>query len=164
MIWEYELDAPQFQSKSYRRNEISDVNGVDCSMSEDMAKQEFKEEVDINTLVRRFNLTGELPQGVRMPEYGDFTGISDYHTAMNVIQEAHSAFALMPAEIRERFRNDPGEFVAFCENPANLAEARAMGLVPEAELRAMEEAESVGGKEPASAGSTPPPDSGNSNG
>jgi len=147
MIWEYELDVPQFQSKDYKPNVISDVTGLNCQDSEDMAKQEFKEEVDINTLVRRFHLTGEMPQGVRMPEYGDFIGIGSYHDAANAIAMAGEAFDAMPAEVRERFGNDPAAFVDFCLNPENIGEARKMGLAPEAELL---EAEDLASRPPSS--------------
>lgn len=143
MIWEYELDEPQFLCKLYDRQSVSDVTGLDCSESEDMAKQEFKDETDINTLVRRYHLTGELPEGVRKPEYGDFTSVASYHEAANMIAQANEAFMAMPAEIRARFGNDPGAFVEFCEKPENLEEARRMGLVPEVELRAREEAEAA---------------------
>lgn len=140
MIYGYHLDVPQFPGPDYDSNKISDETGLDCSESEDMAKQEFKEEVDINTLVRRFHISGELPQGVRLPEYGDYTGVHDYHSAANAIAQANEAFDTMPAEIRERFGNDPAAFVDFCLDSNNLAEARKMGLAPAAEIRQAEEA------------------------
>lgn len=148
-------DLPQFGGTAYRPDVVSDATGLDCSQDEDMTKQEFKAEVDINTIVRRYNLTGELPQGVRMPEYGDFSGISDYREAVTVVRQANEAFAAMPAEIRERFGHDPAAFVEFCEQPENLEEARRMGLVPAAELRELEERESLPAAAPAS-GSTSP--------
>lgn len=139
MIWEYDLDEAQFGCKSYRPQVVSDVTGLDCSESEDMAKQEFKEEVDINTLVRRFHITGEMPQGVRLPEYGDFVGVDSYHDAANAMAMANESFEAMPAEIRERFGNDPASFVEFCLDPANLEEARKMGLAPAREIAQAEE-------------------------
>lgn len=95
-----------------------------------MAKQEFKDETDINTILRRFAVTRQLPESVRMPTYGDFTGLTDFHEAMNAIVAARESFMEMPASVRKRFDNDPGEFVAFCSNPNNLDEARKMGLAP----------------------------------
>lgn len=145
---------------SYDPDLVSRETGLDCSEFEDMAKQEFKEEVDINTIVRRFNITGELPQNVRQPEYGDFTGISDYHSAVTAIAQAHEAFDAMPAEVRERFGNDPGAFVEFCENPANEEEARRMGLVPAAELAEREDEESRPAAPAPAPGAVSPPQNG----
>lgn len=107
---------------------------LDCSESEDLAKQEFKAESDINEVLRRFNVTGQLPQNVRKPEYGDFTGIGDFQQALAAIEQARDSFMEMPADIRRRFDNDPGAFVDFFADPTNIAEARRLGLVPAAEL------------------------------
>ena len=46
-----------------------------------MAVQSQRDEADINTIVRRFGLSGELPQGVRAPTYGDFEDIVDFQAA-----------------------------------------------------------------------------------
>lgn len=35
----------------------------------------------------------------------------------------------LPAELRKRFRNDPGMLLAFLEDPQNRAEAESLGLV-----------------------------------
>lgn len=91
-------------------------------------QQQFKEECDINTIVERFGLTGELPENVRVPVDGDFTGVTDYQTALNLILEAEASFMEFPANVRERFHNDPGELVSFVSDPANLEEARKLGI------------------------------------
>lgn len=99
------------------------------------AKQEFKEESDINVIVKRFGITGKMPVGVRMPQYGDFTGISSFHEAANAIAAARESFDAMPAEVRSRFNNDPEAFVAFCGDDRNRAEAVKLGLVPDVPLK-----------------------------
>lgn len=90
--------------------------------------QAGKDEADINTLVRRFGLTGMMPVVARPPEYGDFEGIFDYQSAQNLILAADKSFMAMPADVRSRFNNDPALFVDFCSNPANLDEMRRLGL------------------------------------
>lgn len=99
------------------------------------AKQEFREETDINTIVKRFGITGKLPQGVRMPMYGDFTEVSNFHEAVNAIAAARESFSAMPAEVRARFGNDPERFVQFCGDESNRAEAIKLGLVPDLPLK-----------------------------
>lgn len=91
-------------------------------------QQQFKDEVDINTIVERFGLTGELPENVRVPVDGDFTQVTDYQGALNLILEAEAAFMEFPANVRERFSNDPAKLVEFVSDPANLEEARKLGI------------------------------------
>jgi len=93
-----------------------------------LAVQSAKQETDINTIVERFGLTGTVPQNVRTPLNVDFNDVFDYQTAMNAIIEAKSAFIQMPADVRKRFNNDPGEFVDFASDPKNQEEARKLGL------------------------------------
>lgn len=78
-----------------------------------MTQQHFTEEVDINTIVRRFGLTGVFPGNVTAGVYGDFTGISDYESAVETIERTRERFMLLPAELREKFSNDPGKLVEF---------------------------------------------------
>lgn len=99
------------------------------------AKQEFRDECDINTIVKRFGITGKMPQGVRMPMFGDFDQVSNFHEAANAIAAARESFSAMPAEVRSRFNNDPEVFVQFCGDEANRAEAIKLGLVPDVPLK-----------------------------
>lgn len=99
-----------------------------------LTKQSFKDECDINTIVRNFGLTGELPDDVRAPSYGDYTDVCDYHTALNAIALANEAFDRMPATVRARFNNDPGAFVDFCSSADNIDEMRKMGLLESANV------------------------------
>ena len=110
------------------QNEISDATGLACA-DESMAIQSAEDESNINTIVRRFGLTGELPSNLRMPQTGDFTGLPDFHAAMNLVRQAQEEFVRVPADVRARFRNDPQEFMNFFENPDNYTEALELGLV-----------------------------------
>lgn len=105
----------------------SAVNGI-WDFGEDMAHQSFKDECDINNILRQFAVTGQLPDNVRVPQYADFEEAFDFKTAMNVIRAAEEAFALMPSDVRDRFANDPARFVDFVNDDANYDEAVKMGL------------------------------------
>lgn len=125
----YIATAPFVRSPyNYDTMAASNKSGLLCR-DESLAVQDQKDEVDINTIVRRFGLTGQLPEDVRAPQYGDFIGITSYHDAMNSIAAAHESFEAMPAEVRSRFNNDPGQFVDFCLDPANKADLTKLGLV-----------------------------------
>jgi len=113
---------------NYDVMEASDSSALVCP-EPTLAQQHAKDECDINTIVRRFGLTGELPSNVRAPQYGDFTMATDYHTAMNAVIAANESFMQLPADIRTRFNNDAGAFVDFCSDENNRAEAEKLGLV-----------------------------------
>lgn len=93
-----------------------------------LAQEQFKDDADINVLLERFKVTGQMPEGVRVPQYGDFTGVSDYRSAMDVVLRAQDAFMQIPAEIRARFGNDPQQFLEFCSDDKNAEELRRLGL------------------------------------
>ena len=114
---------------NYDTDEVSNETGLVCP-EPTMAQQQFRDEADINTIMERFGRTGELVAPVRMPQYGDFTGVSDYQTALNAVIEAQASFDALPANVRARFENDPGQFVEFCLDDKNREEAVRLGLVP----------------------------------
>jgi len=93
-----------------------------------LAKQSFKAECDINTIMARYMKTGLLDHlSARKGQYMDVSG-ADFYAAQNLVAEARSMFFGLPSKIREQFDNDPGEFLAFMENPANAQQAEEMGL------------------------------------
>lgn len=106
---------------------LSVATGLLCE-DKSLAIQSSRDEVDINTIVKRFGLTGQLPQEVAMPRYEDFEAVFDYHTAMSMVVESRQAFMRFPGDIRARFGHDPAQMIAFMENPDNLEEARKLGL------------------------------------
>lgn len=113
---------------NYDMDEASAKSGLAC-LDPSMAQQQFLEESDINTIVERFGLNGEMPANVKAPVYGDFTGISDFQTAMNTVIAAQESFMSLPAKVRARFENDPQQFLEFCSDEANRDEARSLGLL-----------------------------------
>lgn len=114
---------------SYDVDAVSESCGVDFDPDESIVMQSFAEECDINTIVARFGLTGVLPNGVDMPQSGDFTDVTDFHTAMNLVAQANSAFMELPAHIRARFGNDPARVIAFLDDEKNREEAVGLGIV-----------------------------------
>lgn len=118
---------------NYNMSEISKETGLECK-DKTLAQQQFLEETDINTIVERFGLTGQMPEEVRTPQYGDYTGIFDYQTAMNTVVQAKENFMALPAKMRARFHNDPQEILEFLEEEENREEAIKIGLVKEPPL------------------------------
>jgi len=114
---------------SYDADAVSRETGVSIDEAESVVQQQFAEECDINTIVKRFGITGELPNGVAMPLSGDFTGVADFQSAMQMVRQAQESFMELPAAVRERFANDPARVIAFLENPENRDEAIKLGIV-----------------------------------
>lgn len=117
---------------NYNTNQISDESGLDTG-PDGGAKQSFKNEVDINTIVKQFGIGYEMPEPQFVPGTQDFTNIPDFHTAMNLRARAFEQFDAYPAHIRAKFDNDPMAFVDFSLKEENRAELADMGLLtPEA--------------------------------
>lgn len=118
-------------------NEESDKYALTCRDAS-MTQQSQAEEADINTIVRRFGITGHLPNIPLPPLLADFDEVFDFQTAMNTANLAKQSFMQLPADVRDAFRNDPHRFVSTIDNmlnvqdPAqreeNLTVLRAMGL------------------------------------
>ena len=113
---------------NYDTDAASNESGLHCEDAS-LAQQHFKDECDINNILRQFNITGLLPEATLSPQYGDFTGIGDYHSALNQVIAAEDEFMSLPATLRARFANDPAQLIEFLNNPENYNEAIELGLV-----------------------------------
>lgn len=112
----------------YDGDAVSEATGLACR-DVSLTSQEDKEDADINVLVRRFGVTGEIPVLDRLPLIEDFVGLTDYHSAMNALVEADRTFMELPAELRARFDHNAGKFVDFCSDEKNRDELVKLGLV-----------------------------------
>jgi phage internal scaffolding protein len=124
---------------NYDRDAASNESGLACE-EPSLAQQHFKEECDINTILQKFSVTGILPEAPLSPRYGDFSGIGDYHTALNRVIAAQEEFEGLPAQIRARFDNDPAKLIEFLDDEANRPEAETLGLVEKAAAEVVEAA------------------------
>lgn len=86
------------------------------------------DQTDINLLVRRFGITGDITANRRVPLDVDFAEVVDFQSAMNQIRAAQENFADLPSSTRKYFSNDPGEFLRFMSDPGNVSEAVRLGL------------------------------------
>lgn len=94
-----------------------------------LTKQEFKQECDINVLMRRYQKTGLFPQNLDMtPRYVSNIGMPDYQQSLHIVMQAESEFNALNSELRKRFDNDPAKFLAFVNDPENADELVKLGL------------------------------------
>lgn len=92
-------------------------------------KQSFKNEVDINKIIAKYNKTGQFPELLQKnPKYGDFSNPLDYQTALNTVNDAHTQFQALSSKIRSRFNNDPVHFLEFTSDANNLEEMYTLGI------------------------------------
>lgn len=91
--------------------------------------QSFKQECDINNIMKKYMKNGVLPELIkRDPRYGDFSNVPDYQTSLETVQMAHDQFNALSAKVRERFNNDPANFLAFVHDDKNIDEMIKLGL------------------------------------
>lgn len=92
-------------------------------------KQEFKEECDINNIMRKYLHTGQVDHlSTRVARFEDVTGI-DFQSAQNMIVEAKELFLELPSDVRSRFGNDPSRLLDFVHDPRNAQEAVKLGFL-----------------------------------
>jgi len=121
---------------TYDRDKNSDLAKL-VFVNPSRTKQSFRDECDINYILRQFNVTGQLPTGSVQPQYGDFSGITDYQSALNAVMAAQDSFLQLPAKLRARFDNDPALFVEFASDEANKDEMKALGLLRQETVQAV---------------------------
>lgn len=98
-----------------------------------LVKQSFKDEVDINNILDKYSRTGVLPETrSAIAQYLDLIKLPDYETALNTVIQADEMFDELPAQVRDRFKNDPVNLINFMKDDSNYDEAVKLGLMDEA--------------------------------
>lgn len=110
-------------------------------------KQEFKDQCNINKIIKEFTITGQITHISAKAAQGAFIDLPadlDYQNSLNIMIKAEDAFMALPAKVRDRFGNDPAAFLAFVGDPKNADELIELGI-RERPLRAPPEAASGSG-------------------
>lgn len=116
-------------------DEMSLVTQLYCDPDEDKTVQSDADDADINKLAVRFGLV-QPPLGAADPAfYGDFSEITDFHSAASAIREAEQSFESLPSYLRDRFDNAPYKLLEFIEDPKNALEAAELGLLTDEAAR-----------------------------
>lgn len=84
---------------------------------------------DINRMMEKATRTGVVPVNARQGIFADVSSINEYHFMLNTIRNAESGFLTLPVGVRDRFRHDPANLLAFLDDPRNAKEAESLGLV-----------------------------------
>lgn len=93
---------PAMRSQSDDLGDIMSLEtGIDCSAAPDTARQEFKDESDINLLLSRFGVTGRNTP----PTFGEVDYSLDLQQALGAIHDAKRTYARLPIELREKYES-----------------------------------------------------------
>ncbi|WNK13833.1 MAG: internal scaffolding protein [Microvirus sp.] len=112
----------------YDPDVVSNESGLLCK-DKSLTVQEQRDEADINKIWDRYTRTGQLPELRVPPSYGDFDSeVRDYQSALELVRAADESFMALPAGARSFFENNPANFVAFMEDPANLDKLKELGV------------------------------------
>lgn len=98
--------------------EILDLRTGELVKEPSMTKQSFKEECDINNIVRKFEATGQIDHINAAHAQGLFTDLPsglDLQTSLDLIKQSEAAFMALPANVRAQFDNDPVQFVDYVD-------------------------------------------------
>lgn len=118
----------EYQEVYTRPNGTKGVRTINADPT--LTQQQFREECDINNIIKKHTRTGELTHvSQKLGSYLDVSEITDYQSMLQSVQNAQDAFMALPASTRARFRNDPGELLAFIQNDSNYDEAVSLGLI-----------------------------------
>ena len=122
------MSKPKYAYKATKYDRVA----VSISFpSEGRTQQHFKDECDINLIMKRFQETNQFPPGIvkqKPPMFLDYSAL-DFANATSTMQRAKTMFDALPSSARERFKNDPYELLGWMEDPANRQEAERMGLL-----------------------------------
>lgn len=95
-----------------------------------LVKTNFKDECDINVIMRKYQKTGQLPLSSRGEGvFGDFSQLGDYQSCMEVVLNTQQQFETLPASLRRRFGHDIERYLEYVNNPDNVKEMTELGMI-----------------------------------
>lgn len=113
------------------RDELEGQLAATTNNEPSLTQQSFKDDADINVLVRRFGLDNmPIPPYADDPSYyGDFTNVPDLRTALELVRDAENRFMDLDAKLRAKFDNNPAKLWHWINDPDNGPEAVRLGLL-----------------------------------
>jgi len=99
-----------------------------CLKKDGYTKQSHKKECDINQIMAKYQRTGVIDHVNKHSENYGFATSEDLHESLNIINTANEMFADLPSKARTKFKNDPGQFLEFVQDPENADQLYDLGL------------------------------------
>lgn len=102
--------------------------GIDFSGDPGLTDKSQAAECDVNNILKKYQQTGVLPGVDVQSLYQDVSDAPSYHEACNIVLQAQAQFDALDAYTRQRFANDPAQFLEFANSPENVDEMLKLGL------------------------------------
>lgn len=128
-------------STAWTNDQVNPITG-EITSPPSMTKQSFVAECDINNILKQFkpaDIMRRLQANAGRGTYADLPDNIDFHASMNIVLQGEAAFDSLPSKLRNRFGNDPAQFLEFMADPENTAEAIKMGLATSRPVEAPKE-------------------------
>lgn len=107
--------------------EWSDETAISCPPEEDKARQEFKDEADVNVILRRFGAGGFEPRPV---VYGIQDTELDLQSVYLAAEEAQAGWLKLPEHLRRRYPGWPELLAAVDRGEASLVDPDGVPVEP----------------------------------
>lgn len=117
---------------------------------ESRTEQHHADDLDLNKVFPKFDKAGmaRLKQQVTVDEEAlmDLVGM-DYTKSMMELKRVESEFNELPSGVRNKFKNEPGEYLKYLSRPQKAAE-EVKEIVPEVDTPKKEDTQPVAPTEP----------------
>lgn len=98
----------------YDDNPDSPTYGKYIQDDKSLTQQNQANDADINVIMKRYGVTGHLPNVEIPPRFGNFDTDIDFRDALEIVAQGQRMFSELDAVVRARFENNPAKFVEFC--------------------------------------------------
>lgn len=130
----YTSYGPRKKWGFYRPHEHKGFDNTDPKTGEvmpSMTRQSEMEACDLHNILKQFTQQGldqQVLENAKRGQYADLPDEIDYQASLNLVMAAEASFATLPAQVRERFQNNPAKFLGFVSDPANVEELVKLGI------------------------------------
>lgn len=130
----YTSYGPRKKYGFYRPHQHRGFDNTDPNTGEvypSMTRQSEMEACDLHNILKQFTQQGldqQVLENAKRGQYADLPDEIDYQASLNLVMAAEASFATLPAQVRERFQNNPARFLAFVGDPANAEELIKLGI------------------------------------
>lgn len=128
--------------RHYAPTELFNEATGEFTTPERRVKQSFVDECNINNILKQYSVTGQIKHISAKAQQGAYLDLPDdldFQASLQIVKDGEAAFASLPSKTRDRFKNDPAEFLMFMADPANLDEAVKLGLATKPVVEAPQE-------------------------
>lgn len=92
--------------------------------SKKMTRQEFKNECDINNILKSYQ-QGKMPKvNMNSPEYKDVSSHRSFKNSYDKVLNAQEKFYNLPSEIRKKYGNDIEQFLVALDEEKKIAKQK----------------------------------------